>query len=166
MLLYTFVKTLNLQFDMKTIPLLPNIYKKIGWISLPFTLAFGIAVNYFYFEFKNFYIGNRNERGDSDLFSNSIIGNGLTNELALSLFLISLFFISFSKEKNEDEFVNHIRLTSFQWAVIFNTTVLFLANWIFYMDNFLQVMMYNMFSTLIFYIIRFNLFLYRTKHEE
>jgi hypothetical protein len=152
---------------MKTIPLLPNIYKKIGWISLPLTLAFGIAAHYYNFYISGFSIG---EYPDDDLFSNlgnnSIMGNNLTNELALSLFLISLFFISFSKEKNEDEFVNHIRLTSFQWAVIFNTAVLFLANWIFYMDNFLQVMMYNMFSTLIFYIIRFNLFLYRTKHEE
>ncbi|MFP5471042.1 MAG: hypothetical protein ACLGGV_05560 [Bacteroidia bacterium] len=143
---------------MKTIPLLPNLYKKIGWISLPFTLAFGIAV--YYFEFRLSLLTNNSNKDFLLGFQN------YTDELALSLFLFSLFFISFSKEKNEDEFLNHLRLSSFQWAVIFNTIILFIANWIFYNDSFLQVMMYNMFSTLIFYIIRFNLLLYRTKHEQ
>jgi hypothetical protein len=151
---------------MKTIPLLPNIYKKIGWISLPLTLAFGLTVNYFEFYFDSFYIGDKQEDGLFSGLSTSIQGNNLSNELALSLFLFSLFLISFSKEKHEDEYVNHLRLTSLQWAVIFNTVILFLANWIFYMDNFFQVMMYNMFSTLVFYIIRFNILLYRTKYEK
>jgi len=143
---------------MKTIPLLPNIFKKIGWISLPFTLAFAITV--YYFEFRlNFFTDKSSE--------DFLLGyQNYTDELALSLFLFSLFFISFSKEKNEDEFLNYLRLSSFQWAVIFNTTVLFVANWVFYLDNFFQVMTYNMFSTLIFYIVRFNILLYRTKHEQ
>lgn len=148
MLLYTFVKTLNIQFDMKTIPLLPNIYKKIGWISLPFTLAFGIACMHFDFKFSGFFVDN--VPISDGFFDNLQSGNNLTNELALSLFLISLFFISFSKEKNEDEFVNHIRLTSLQWAVIFNTVILFIINWLVYDFAYVHVMMYNMFSTLVF----------------
>jgi hypothetical protein len=149
---------------MKRIPLLPNIYKKIGWISLPFTLAFGIAVYYFEFEISGFVI---DYPPISDGFLSDLpSGNNLTNEVALSLFLISLFFISFSKEKHEDEFVNHVRLTSLQWAVIFNTVILFVANWIVYDFAYISVMMYNMFSTLIFYIVRFNILLYRTKHEQ
>ena len=146
---------------MKNLPILPHKFKKIGWFILPFTLALGIACTHFEVEFK-FLKFDKPGKGimGSDSYQN------FTNEIALTLFLINLLFISFSKEKQEDEFVNHLRLTSFQWAVLFNTGIILIASWLVYDFAYIHVMMYGMFSTLVFYIFRFNILHYRIKHDQ
>jgi hypothetical protein len=70
--------------------------------------------------------------------------------------LVGLILTAFSKEKIEDEWVAKIRLESLLWSVYVNTGLVFLAILFLYSDAFLSAMIYNLFTTLIFFIIRFN----------
>jgi hypothetical protein len=87
----------------------------------------------------------------------------LTDELALSGSIISLLFIAFAREKNEDEFIYHNRLESWEWAVLINFILLLLASWIFYNEAFIDVMMYNLLTPLIIFVVRFHWVLFRNK---
>lgn len=79
------------------------------------------------------------------------------------LLLGALLLISYSREKDEDEYISRLRLESLQIAVITNYILLLIASLIWHWLDFLAVMMYNMFTILIIFIIRFHYLLYRQK---
>ena len=56
----------------------------------------------------------------------------------------------------EDEFIEKIRLESLVWSVYANYILLLLAMVFLYNFDFLWFMTFNMFTILIFFIIRFN----------
>lgn len=85
----------------------------------------------------------------------------LTDELASLGLIVSLVLIGFSKEKIEDEQIAQLRLDSLQWSVYFNYIILSLAIIFIHGMPFLDAMVYNMFTLLIFFIIRFRLAVYR-----
>ena len=85
----------------------------------------------------------------------------ITNTLIGSLFIIGAMLVSFSKEKNEDEFIAEIRLSSLLWAVCVSYILLLVAFLFVYGSPFLDVMVYNMFTVLIIFIIRFNYILHK-----
>jgi hypothetical protein len=89
--------------------------------------------------------------------------HNLTNEVALSGVIISLLMIAFAKEKQEDEFIDKVRLESLQWAVLVNYLLLLIATWLIHGWGFIEVMMYNMLTVLIIFIVRFNYVLSRSK---
>jgi hypothetical protein len=86
-----------------------------------------------------------------------------TEELIFTGLAIGLLMITFAREKMEDEYIMTLRLQSLQWAVLANAAILLLANWIFYGDHFLSVMIYNMLTVLIIFILQFHYVLYRKK---
>ncbi|MFZ2906769.1 MAG: hypothetical protein WAZ98_11245 [Cyclobacteriaceae bacterium] len=137
---------------MKASNLLPNRAKKLGWLVLIPALLFGVAVMYFHFEIAGFEAIIPYAEG---IFSSSPTPNNLTDELAAILFLIALVLIAFSEEKDEDEFVSKIRLESLQWSVYINYGLLAIAILFIYDDEFFQVLIYNMYTILIFFILRF-----------
>ena len=91
----------------------------------------------------------------------TMVNTNITNTLIGLLFITGGLLVSFSKEKNEDEFIQSLRLTSLSWAVLVNYVLLAFAFAFIYGIAFIQVMIYNMFTTLVIYIIRFNYVLYR-----
>jgi hypothetical protein len=140
--------------------LLPHRYKLIGLlIFIPF-LILGIAV-YFYdfgFGFLQFQVHIRN-----GIFDNN--RQDLTDELALTGLIAGLLFIAFSREKQEDEFISRVRLESLQWAVLINYILLLIATWVVYNISYIDVMMYNMLTVLLIFIIRFHILLWRNSYS-
>ncbi len=111
------------------------------------------------------------------LYTDSFIGQGggffrmveneIYDELIGVLALVGLMFIGFSKEKEEDEFVQRIRLNALKWAVFVNYGLLLFAMVFIYGMIFFNVMMYNMFTVLIIYILRFYYLMFKfRRHEE
>lgn len=96
----------------------------------------------------------------------NIIQNEISDEVIGILCLIGLIFIGFSKEKNEDEFVQKIRLNSLKWAVIVNYSLLLFAMIFIYGILFFNIMLYNMFTVLIIYIVRFKYLLFKFSRNE
>ena len=130
--------------------LLPARFKKIGFmIFIPFAILGTLAMaTDFDFPFLQVHYA-----------STKLFDDGNTNwseEIILSGLIIGLLLIAFSRQKHEDEFISSLRLESLQWAVLVNYLLLFIANWTVYGFNFLNVMIYNMLTVLIIFIIRFH----------
>ena len=89
-----------------------------------------------------------------------------TDEIALTGIIVALLFISFAKERNEDEFINHTRLESWQAAIFINYILLLIAVWLIHGTRFLDVMMYNMLTIPLIFIIRFHYVLFRNRITE
>ena len=149
---------------MQTKLLLPNRYKKIGWfILIPATMA-GLVLSYYNFDAtwmqaKVFAIASDGFSTNARYFG--LVDTNITNTVVGSLFITGAMLVSFSKEKNEDEFIAGLRSSSLLWAVCVNYLLLLLAFLLVYGMPFLDVMLYNMFTVLIIFIVRFNFILYR-----
>jgi len=159
---------------MKTKLLLPNYLKKIGWILLIPSALFGLFIIISDFEFKFLDMKVFTIYSGSGVFQDPVlfgmIKANLTGTLIGILFLIGAIFVAFSKEKSEDEFITKVRLESLLWATYINHGVLIFCFLFFYEFEFLYVMIFNMFTILIFFIIRFYYILYRANkalsHEK
>ncbi|MGZ5133641.1 MAG: hypothetical protein ACXWCG_00770 [Flavitalea sp.] len=143
---------------MQTKFLLPNRYKFIGFTIFLVSLVLGIMVRFSEFQFEALTIVVKGKRATE--FDSSL---NFTDEFALTGIIISLLFIAFAREKNEDEFITKTRLESWQWAVLINYILLLLATWAVHGLAFIDVMMYNMLTIPIIFIIRFHYVLYRTR---
>ncbi len=87
--------------------------------------------------------------------------DSFSDEVFCISFLVGMLLIAFSAEKIEDERVQRLRLEAFQWAVLANSIVLLLAILLIYDFAFFVVMEYNMFTTLIIFILRFHYLVWR-----
>lgn len=149
---------------MKSDLLLPNKYKKVGWIILLPSIVLGVLVAIGEFDGFSIMFNVFALAYDNDLFNNKIgvFNTDITNTLAGILCIIGALLVSFSKEKREDEFIANLRLTSLLWAVLVNYGLLLFCFIFIYGISFLHVMVYNMFTVLIIFIIRFNYLLNRS----
>ena len=147
--------------------LLPNTCKKIGWVLLipsalvGFFLMLTDLESKLKIESKVFALYNDEFLGSSKHFG--IISADITNTLVGIVFIIGAMMVAFSKEKNEDEYIANLRLSSLMWAVWVNYTLLLLSFIFIYGMGFLHVMIYNMFTVLIIFIGRFNIILFKNK---
>lgn len=149
---------------MKTNLLLPTKYKRIGIILLIPSLVLGILCRFwdFSFDFLTLRLASANKDADTGKLSFEGIIN-FTDEFAITGLILSLLFIAFAREKQEDEFIHQNRLESWQWAVVINYVLLLISIWFVHGMEFIDVMMYNMLTVLIIFIIRFNYVLYKNK---
>lgn len=145
---------------MKSKLLLPNRFKWIGIITLVPFLILGALFMYGDYEAVSLDINIR----PNGLFSGT--NNNLTDEIALTGIIASLLMIAFAREKEEDEFIHLTRLESWQFAVLVNFVLLLIATWAFYGFAFLNVMVYNMLTILVIFIVRFQWIVYRNKKAE
>jgi hypothetical protein len=151
---------------MKTKLLFPNQFKRIGWILLIPSTILGVLIIFFDFKFgfldsKVFTLYSKGLFEENPTFFGFLKGNYAASITGI-LFLIGAIFIAFSKEKHEDEFVSKIRLESLVWAIYVNYIILALCFLFFFDMEFLFVMIFNMFTVLIFFIIRFYYVLYQS----
>ncbi len=139
--------------------LLPHFLKRVGWIVFVPSLVLGLLVLYVDFEIPGFEVTR-------DVKFLSIERNNLTDELASICFMASLFLIAFTEEKVEDEWVMKVRLDSLQWAVYVNYGLLAVAILLIYEMRFFEVMIYNMYTILVFFTLRFNYMLHIAYHPN
>lgn len=145
--------------------LLPNGFKKIGWCLLIPAAILGIILSFYGFDThwlhaKTFAILNNEILGGDQFFT--FIDADITNTVVGTIFIIGGMFVGFSKEKKEDEYISNLRLSSLLWAVYVSYVLLLLAFLFIYGTSFFTVMVYNMFTVLIIFVVRFNYILYRS----
>jgi hypothetical protein len=153
---------------MKTNFLFPNQFKKTGWII--FIPSLVLSLFWVAFEFEPTFldlsvISFFNDEFMSTMEFVTITENNVLNEISGVLLIVSALFIAFSKENGEDEFISKIRLESLVWATYLNYGVLIFALVFVYNMSFFWVMVFNMFTTLIFFILHFNWALYKSRRE-
>ncbi len=140
--------------------LFPNKFKKIGWfILIPsaiiglITLIYDYEPSFFDFNVPAIFVGEILSDGKKTF---RMVNNNVLNEILGILIIISSLLVAFSEEKSEDEYISKIRLESLVWAVYFNFAILLLSFLFVYGLYFLWVMIFNMFTVLLFFIVRFN----------
>lgn len=141
--------------------LLPHRFKLIGWIIAIPSIILGLLVMFDNLSLDIFsirvpldyiaYDGGMNVKGT--------VAEGtelnFTDEIATIGSIIGLIFIAFSKVKFEDEYVSKIRLESLQWAIYLNFALLIIATIFVHGLAYYNITVYNMFTPLLIFIVRF-----------
>jgi hypothetical protein len=156
---------------MKTNYLLPHKYKKLGWIL--FSLGIVSGLYFFLIDFKTepltmkvLSIFPNLHAGPTKFKYFEIIENGIAFELIMLAIIVGGLIIGFSKEKTEDEFISKLRNESLVWAIVFNYFILIIGILFVYDFSFLDVLLFNMFTPLLFFIIRFNFLKHKSGSDE
>ncbi|MES2747710.1 MAG: hypothetical protein V4648_04995 [Bacteroidota bacterium] len=150
---------------MKTHFLFPNSYKKIGWILFVPSLIMELIVILFdinlddYLQVKVLALYQDNFNTTSQFFS--IIENSICDELLTVFSIVGGLLICFSKLKTEDEYISKIRYESLVWATYLNYGLIVFFTLFLYGMPYLNVLFYNMFTLILFFIIRFHYLIYQ-----
>lgn len=143
---------------MRNTLLLPNKYKIIGWILFLFTTIFFFI--FWKFELKPSFF-SFNYRGD-----NFVTEVNLLKEIIFTFWMLSLMLICFAKEKQEDEYISFLRLSSWQYAVLVSLIISIIGTWAIYGWNYLTFSALNMLTVPLVFIGIFNVKLYQLKGKE
>ena len=98
---------------------------------------------------------------DHTLFG--LVKNNVADEILTVLCIIGGILVAFCEEKREDEFIAKTRTESLVWATYVNYAVLIVCTLFFYGIAFWYVIILNLFTILLFFIIRFYYQLYKAK---
>ena len=154
---------------MKSRFLFPHRFKLIGWIiAIPALILGGFVLfNDLSFDFLTiklpfkYYFSDSFVTGSSKTnFNDEVSVLNFTDEIAAVGSIIGLILVAFSKVKIEDEYVKITRLESLQWAIYFNFGLLILATIFVHGMAYFQVIIFNKFTPLVFFIIRFYFILF------
>jgi hypothetical protein len=144
--------------------LFPHRYRRIGWILILPTALLLILDMYFEIDLPFLEYVKRGvfRIWDANWLFN-LQSHNFTREVASVLFMVGLLMAAFSKEKQEDERTIVLRLESLLWSVYVNVGLVILAIILFYDLLFLQVMVYNLISTLVIFIARYSWVMYKDR---
>lgn len=124
---------------MKTL-LFPHRFKPVGWVIFAISATIGAYIMF-------------TDNTDSYLLNNiAIIGT-----------CIGAILATCSREKVEDEMTEQIRLSSLLVALYINYAILIVCSLLIYDLDFLQVMLYNMFTILLIFMVVFRWKIWRAK---
>lgn len=144
---------------MKSNYLLPYKWKKAGWMVLIPSVLLGVLFMVFQYEaawldMQTFSIFHEPIMGKGSLFT--LVDNNIADEILGVLIILSALVVAFSREEQEDEYISNLRLESLVWATYVNYAILLFAILFITEMSFFWVMVFNMFTILIVFIIRFN----------
>lgn len=159
---------------MKTRFLFPNAFKKPSLIVFVLTTISMIIISNLN-DYLNLHLNVKtfaffsNQAFKEPLYFRWFEDDIFPELLGIILILSGLIF-AFSKEKTEDEMISKIRTESLVWATYINYAVLLFCIIFIYGFAFFNVMIYNMFTLLFIFIVRFHWMLYKNNqicnHEE
>ena len=124
---------------MKT-PLFPHSFQRIGWIIFAIGVALGA-----YSIFKGF------------------DGSYVMNNVTIISIIVGGLFATCSRENIEDEMTQQLRLSSLLTALYINYAALIVCALLVYDMDFLNVMIYNMFTILLIFMVVFRWKIWRMK---
>ena len=160
---------------MKTNYLFPPLCKKIGWVlfvpfailglllvfsdqSLPSLPCKVIAL------FNGPTWVTETATGPSPIVQ--FITDNIIEEIIIIGLVVALALIGFSRTKEEDEFVEHLRAKSLVWSLQVNMLLLIIATLFLYGSNFIAFTWIYMFGVPLLYIIKFEIELYLFRHDS
>ena len=153
---------------MKSNYLFPIIFRKIGWgVFIPFLIW---GVGYLISGGTFIEIAGSNTLAlfdgltDTNIFSIAK-NDSWTDEIIVVFLTISMLFIGFSKEKDEDECIASIRMNALIWAIMVNSILLIICTLVIFGTPYLNFMTIYMFSLLFLFITRYFWTLYRFRRD-
>ena len=124
---------------MKTL-LFPHSFKRIGWLIFAISATIGAYI--WFADYTDSY---------------------LLNNIAIIGISIGAILSTCSREKVEDEMIQQIRLNSLLIALYINYAILIVCSLVIYDLDFLNVMLYNMFTILLIFMAVYHWKIWRAK---
>ena len=124
---------------MKT-PLFPHSFQRIGWIVFAIGIALGVYA-----------------------ITKGFDGSYTLNNLTIISIIVGGILATCSREKIEDELTQQLRLSSLLVALYINYAALVVCALALYDLDFLNVMIYNMFTILLIFMVVFRWKIWRLK---
>lgn len=150
--------------------LLPCKFKRIGmWMFIPFCVLslwciLSGELEFDYLHIPALAVCVEELFGKSSFFE--IVQNDPINEIAMLGLLVSLCFIALSKEQDEDEMTEQIRMSSFVWSLWITAAVLAFGILFFYQFSFLYFCFSAIFFVFLLYILKFNITMRKVRRES
>ena len=155
---------------MKSTYLLPYKFKRIGILMfIPFCILclwciISGELEFDYLQIPALAVCIEELFGESSLFE--VVKNDPINEIAMLGLLASLCFIALSKEQDEDEMTEQIRMGSFVWSLWITAAVLAFGILFFYQFSFLNFCFSAMYFVFLLYILKFNITMRKLRRNE
>ncbi|QHL86445.1 hypothetical protein GU926_02895 [Nibribacter ruber] len=153
---------------MKTRYLFPHRFKKLGWLILIPSLVLGLlltneVISFPWLDLNVFALYDPAMLGEKTATKEvfEIMENNLADEIISCLLIVSTLLVACSEVKEEDEYSAKLRLESLLWATYVNAGILIFCILFIYGLGFYQVMVYNLFTLMLLFLMRFHLVLYR-----
>jgi hypothetical protein len=158
---------------MKSRFLFPYYWRIIGYLCFIADILFAIALKVLhpegYAAVDLHQVTGSGMKIHHDIYQ-GVITMRLHHDIIVLLIVFGLLFIAFSKEKIEDEHIAQLRLDSLQWAIYLNYGIFIICVLFVYGLYFIPVVIFNVITPLIFFIIRLRWKIYqlnrRLKNEE
>ncbi|MCP1383370.1 hypothetical protein [Runella salmonicolor] len=160
---------------METKLLLPNRYKRLGWFifvpCLILTILSILQLTPALSFFDDGHILSQwtmirvAEKGSLSAFLDSQ-SNDIAGEILMTLTAIGFFFVAFSRERTDDEWIMKVRLESLLWAFYVHLGAFFLSIWLSYSLAFFVVLSWNMLTAPLVFLARFHWIVYVKPYLE
>lgn len=147
---------------MKANYLFPAVFRKIGWTLLGISIGLSFFIKDSVLDYPSMVFALWSDQG----WFKIIHSDGWSDEANFISVILAFLFISFSKEKQEDECIAEIRSRSLVWAMLVNYSLLILATVLVYGSVYLDVIYYSFFSVFILFILKYNLALYKLRRSD
>lgn len=160
---------------MDTKLLLPNRYKRLGWfifvpcliLTILSILQLTPALSFFdeghiLSQWTTIRVA---EKGSLSAFLDAS-SNDLAGEILMTLTAIGFFFVAFSRERTDDEWIMRVRLESLLWAFYVHLGAFLVAVWLSYSLAFYAVLSWNMLTAPLVFLARFHWIVYVKPYLE
>jgi hypothetical protein len=143
--------------------LLPYKYKWIGAVLISLGLIGLFCYIWFDFNVNLPVFAIHSSYMETKVFA--MIRTNIADEIIILSLLAGFFFVAFSREKTENESVSQLRAEAFSKSVVANIILLAFSTLFVYGNGFLMILLINIYSPFIFYLI-FFLILKRKKSNS
>jgi len=160
---------------MDTKLLLPNRYKRLGWIIFVPCLILTILSILQLTPALSFFDGEHilsqwttikvPEKGTLEAIFDET-SNDLAGEILMTLTAIGFFFVAFSRERTDDEWIMKVRLESLLWAFYVHLGAFLLSVWLSFSLAFYAVLSWNMLTAPLVFLARFHWIVYVKPYLE
>lgn len=140
---------------------LPFVYKPAGIVLIILGIAWWFIAQHFSIAIKLPVFAVISSFISTKFFS--VVETNFSDEIALIVLLLGSIFIVFSKEKLETEEINAIRYNSIFKALLINQIILLLSALFLYGAAFIIIVLINLISFSVIYLILLQLNLRKTK---
>jgi hypothetical protein len=158
---------------MKTHFLFPNQFKKIGWLLFVPSVLVTLYISVFNIstdDYLNVTVLSLYQESIGEIPGFlKFIKNSIVDEIFTIGIIVGGILVGFSKLKEEDEMISKVRYESLVWATYLNYGIILFFTLFVFGFPYLNVLFYNMFTLLLFFIIRFHYMIYKlnnSNHDE
>lgn len=151
---------------MKSRFLFSHHYKTIGWVIFVIGFILGIILMLNDYNYPDWEVSVFPLISENDFFSKPALEwstNNIADEMASVFIIVGGILVSFSKTKDEDEYISKIRMESLIWATYVNYIILIITILFVFDISFFNVLIFNMFTILLFFMLRFHYELFKLK---